>query len=908
MKIFANKKRIFLFVGLIALIFLIPHISFAGFFESVAKIISSAVLSVVNFLVGWLISLLIKVFVSIAQYNNFIGSAAVSKGWIIIRDVLNMFFVIGVLIIAFSTVLGIQKYHYKRILLSLLIAAVLVNFSKLICGIFIDISQILMLTFVSAFKEVAAGNLIEMMGLQGLLDLKNTSDIAENIGAGEIVGATLLALIMAVVSVVVLAVIVMILILRIIWIWFLVVLSPFAFVASVFPSTKGYGRTWWDNFTKQIIVGPALAFCLWLSFAVVQEGDLAQGTNIEQGTYQSQGQGEAGQQISEAASPQYLLNFMLGIGMLVGSLMVAENLGVAGSNLARKARSNITAYAKGKKGPLKGVKERAKKVGRVAKGTAQDAAGAAIKMPGRLAKTGLKNLGRKWQRGGGKFGKAAGKVTETMAAPVKNIQKLKANAQDKLAEFAEKRNARIRKRQEIRSSDEYSNEDERKDALKGVGGSAILDSVSSHFTEVYKGGGGLSDRQAISAAQTEKIKKVINRLKDRGASEDELKILQDRGSKTQNQAASIMLAERGKINDINTFQNADKSLSSLLELRREFRKYAKKNMDSNILKEGVYNGFKNGIGDLKKIIKDIKSGDLNAAKFIEGLGDDDFNTLQDIEGENGEAAINVLLNQLDKGTFEKFGQKMSRTTKGEKRLNTMSEDIEVANLDSEKKRQTFVKATGRTDKVLKSFDELDLPEDEIEEKKNEFVKRHKKTILSNTSKKAMEDQATISTILENSNSEDVKGLSKEVKDQFLTTLKEDLINGFNASGDTSETAKNARLIYTKVKKDISGAYEGATDSVKDELKLLIENGDIKTEDIGNNKAADMTNPDILRIIGEKLNAPQVVKIAKENNALAKKIEKARYDNGLITDFERDNEWTKEWIDEWGGPGGGIVTP
>src|SRR6056297_1863645 len=285
MKIFKSKRTICLLLAMVAIIFVIPQFGFAGIGKAIAELISTAVLHIVNFLVGWLITLLVKVFVAVAQYNQFIASAAVSKGWIIIRDVFNMFFVIALLIIAFSTVLGIQKYHYKQILLSLLIAAVLVNFSKLICGIFIDVSQVLMLTFVRAFKDVAGGNLIEMMGLRGLLSLK--SGAATEVGAIEILGATLLALIMATISVVVIGVMVMILIFRIVWLWFLVVLSPLAFVASVFPGqTKGYASQWWRNFTKEIIIGPVLAFCLWLSFAVVQEGDISQGVNVEE--HQSQ--------------------------------------------------------------------------------------------------------------------------------------------------------------------------------------------------------------------------------------------------------------------------------------------------------------------------------------------------------------------------------------------------------------------------------------------------------------------------------------------------------------------------------------------------------------------------------------------------------------------------------------------
>ncbi|MCH7759508.1 hypothetical protein IID20_04075 [Patescibacteria group bacterium] len=339
-----RRGWILLLLGIISLSFFIPTLALADIGVAIAQIMSQGIIMIVNFLVGTLLTFLIGTLVEVAQYNNFINSPAVSKGWIIIRDLFNILFVIILLIIAFATVLKLERYHYKRMLASFLIAAVLVNFSKLISGILIDITQVIMLTFVKAFQDAATGNFIEMLGLTRLLSVD--SDVAA--AAGEdffsVIGATLLGLIMAIVSTVVVGIILFVFVFRIVMIWILVILSPLAFMATVLPATQGYGRQWWQKFTNQLIIGPILAFFLWLSLAIVQDP----GTDPNSLYQKEPSPGtEVPGQLTEASQPQYMLNFVLGISMLIGSLMVTQQLGVAGANMAGRAVTKMQGMATG---------------------------------------------------------------------------------------------------------------------------------------------------------------------------------------------------------------------------------------------------------------------------------------------------------------------------------------------------------------------------------------------------------------------------------------------------------------------------------------------------------------------------------------------------------------------------------
>jgi len=372
MKIFKklDKKRLFLLNVLFLFIFIVFLIPEKVLALDIPHLLSGLLIPIISGL-GKLLTVLINLLITVAQYNEFINSAAVSRGWIIIRDICNMFFIIVILIIAFATVLNIEKYSYKRLMGTFLLAAVLVNFSKLICGVLIDASQILMLTFVKAFSAAAEGNFIKMLGLDKILMLNASESISDT----DVVGALLLGFIMTVVALIVIGIMTIILVFRIVILWFLVLLSPLAFVTSILPDLQKYSNQWWQKFTSQVIIGPVMAFFIWLSLVVVSgntTGTSLLGVDTTDSRFQTLEEIEELRNsdepltidqilniqteatISEAGQPQYILNFMIGIAMLMGSLLIAQEMGVAGGKMAGNMVGKMQAMASGAaKLPLK---------------------------------------------------------------------------------------------------------------------------------------------------------------------------------------------------------------------------------------------------------------------------------------------------------------------------------------------------------------------------------------------------------------------------------------------------------------------------------------------------------------------------------------------------------------------------
>ncbi|GAG19127.1 unnamed protein product, partial [marine sediment metagenome] len=68
----------------------------------------------------------------------------VQVGWTLTRDLINMFFVIVLAFIGLATALRIEQYKYEKLLPIFIGIALIINFSPVICGLFIDASNIIM--------------------------------------------------------------------------------------------------------------------------------------------------------------------------------------------------------------------------------------------------------------------------------------------------------------------------------------------------------------------------------------------------------------------------------------------------------------------------------------------------------------------------------------------------------------------------------------------------------------------------------------------------------------------------------------------------------------------------------------------------------------------------------------------
>lgn len=329
------KKQYLLSLILVSVIFLfIPyavHASLLGWAEG--KLIQGFgwIIYALIFTIGKFVTILLGWLVQVASWSNFINVTTVQNGWTIVRDMCNMFFILILLVIAFATILRQENYSAKKLLPKLLIMAVLINFSKTICGLITDFSQVIMLTFINGVNGGASNNLITLLGFKKMMAYNSqaANTVSGSLGL-ETVAGLILALLSAIVVLIVIVVMMAILVMRVIMIWIYVILSPLAFLAAAFPAGQKYSSQWWGEFSKQVVVGPVLAFFLWLALVSAQSS--ADSLGLEQ-IKQMELQNGILTGLLEGKTFQ---TYIITLGLLMGGLMVAQQMGGMAASIAGK--------------------------------------------------------------------------------------------------------------------------------------------------------------------------------------------------------------------------------------------------------------------------------------------------------------------------------------------------------------------------------------------------------------------------------------------------------------------------------------------------------------------------------------------------------------------------------------------
>ncbi|MEK6837974.1 MAG: hypothetical protein AABX69_04955, partial [Nanoarchaeota archaeon] len=213
-----------------------------------------------------------------ARYNDFANAQAVKLGWVIVRDICNMFFIVILLISAFSTIIPWDpSLHYKSVVPKLLLMAILINFSRTLIQVLIDFSQVVMLTFVNAFRAAGAGNFVNAFKISKLLDMR------EELGPVTATATTystifvsfLLALVLVIIANGVMIIMTAFVLARIIGLWVALIFSPAAFLVKALPSSlqSGLGSfsgKYWSRLGGMLTGGPVVMFFIYLTFAILQ--------------------------------------------------------------------------------------------------------------------------------------------------------------------------------------------------------------------------------------------------------------------------------------------------------------------------------------------------------------------------------------------------------------------------------------------------------------------------------------------------------------------------------------------------------------------------------------------------------------------------------------------------------------
>lgn len=272
------KGRIVKFFLIFCLIFALafPRPTYA-FIDALSRLISNFLIANIIRLILAISRFALEVATDILEWvlsENFISysytdparNPFIKVGWTLMRDLVNMFFIIALAFIGLATALKLQEYNVQKALPKLIIIALIINFTPVICGLIVDATNIITYFFVEQTtglellraQYVSQTAVLQGTQIRGWFDWE--SSLRSVVQAFMMAGANIISALILLVFAVLFAA-------RYVAIWIAVIMSPLAFFSYIFPRLKligGFWNKWWDLFLQWCFIGITAGFFLYL--------------------------------------------------------------------------------------------------------------------------------------------------------------------------------------------------------------------------------------------------------------------------------------------------------------------------------------------------------------------------------------------------------------------------------------------------------------------------------------------------------------------------------------------------------------------------------------------------------------------------------------------------------------------
>lgn len=344
--------------------------------------------------IGYIILQLVSVILTIAgalldtsinySINNFANTskAIVEQGWTISRDVANLFFIFILLYISIATILQLSGYGMKELLVTVIIVALLVNFSLVITRFIIDGSNILAMEFYTKATQIkikgdTTGKKFVSPSTAIMASFKPQSLFDSNVAkvcdkyedpenptkctkysdtTGKVFAesdATLINIgimtIMGSIMLLVLAFVffagAVLFVIRTVMLWLLMIFSPLAFVAMALPATKSYASQWWKKLFDQAFFAPVYLFLLYLVINIISSKAILTGIDKDNETLSSA-------IMNPASNVNLILKFVIMIILMLASLVIAKQMGAVGASTMQSWGQSAKKWGQAKAGRI----------------------------------------------------------------------------------------------------------------------------------------------------------------------------------------------------------------------------------------------------------------------------------------------------------------------------------------------------------------------------------------------------------------------------------------------------------------------------------------------------------------------------------------------------------------------------
>lgn len=308
---------------------------FHDFLDTVVKGFLFLIIS----LFKWILKIIVSIFVwflSPQNFGGYVNHPIVRTLWELMIPFANLIIILALIFTAICTILGIKKYNLYSNLWKVLLVALLVNFTLVICGMFVDISNFLtvyFLTGMTANGKIQIGNLYDTVITKIACSFQDVPGVRTKALFSLVAGFTALAICVIFISQMV--GIIAHTVIRVVTLWFTLLLSPVAFATLALPGLEKGWETWLQYFIQALISLPVIAFCMYLTIFML--------TIATQSIAELQASGAGSTTFSQVVGWAVL---MIGISQVTLTVAGALNIGTVKQGY-NKAKTFVTGAVTG---------------------------------------------------------------------------------------------------------------------------------------------------------------------------------------------------------------------------------------------------------------------------------------------------------------------------------------------------------------------------------------------------------------------------------------------------------------------------------------------------------------------------------------------------------------------------------
>ncbi|MEK7187775.1 MAG: hypothetical protein AAB691_02940 [Patescibacteria group bacterium] len=278
--------------------------------------------------------------------SNLAYSKMVEDGFVATLAIANLGFVFAIIVIAIATIIGYESYGMKKNLWKLVAAALLVNFSLVICSVIIGFFDQFAYYFarqMGTSSGTLGSTVTEFSGLADhLVDSFQLNKLTAWKGAVAILPTIIFIQTFLLIIAFTLFAVAFTLIIRYFYLLVLMILMPLAWLAWLIPGMEKHWHSWWQTFIKWTLSPTILIGFIYIAIVIAtgsndQFDDWISKTSTGAGAVVNQNAGNAG-------GPTLIdvaVKMLVSLALVWAAIIAANSLGAKGSTSLVNAGKSI---------------------------------------------------------------------------------------------------------------------------------------------------------------------------------------------------------------------------------------------------------------------------------------------------------------------------------------------------------------------------------------------------------------------------------------------------------------------------------------------------------------------------------------------------------------------------------------